>query len=68
VAVVRTLVQTKQIRININERIQNKHGTNNTKHGKYKYTYYRNRHTYTLTHTLQNELKTATVRGKTNTV
>ena len=36
VAVVLTLVQTKQI-IHINETIQ-KHSTNNTKHSKYKYT------------------------------
>jgi len=35
VAVVLTLVQTKQIRINI-------HRPNNTKHSKYKYTYYQN--------------------------
>ena len=38
VAVVLTLVQTKQT-IYINETIQ-KHSTNNTKHSKYKYTYY----------------------------
>jgi len=46
VAVVFTLVQTKQIRINIwyiNETIQ-KHSTTNTKHSKYKYTYYQNTH------------------------
>ena len=53
VAVVLTLVQTKQI-IYINETIQ-KHSTNNTKHNKYKYTYYQNTHTYskneTHTHT-----------------
>ena len=47
VAVVLTLVQTKQIRIiYINETIQ-KHNTNNTKHRKYKDTYYQNTHTYT---------------------
>jgi hypothetical protein len=39
-----TLVQTKQIRINIHKR-------NNTKHNKYKYTYYQNTHKYTHTHT-----------------
>ena len=50
VAVVLTLVQTKQIRIHINETIR-KHSTNNTKHIKYKYTYYQN------THTLQKKLK-----------
>jgi len=44
-AVVLTLVEIKQIRINIlNETIQ-KHSTNNTKHSKYKYTYYQNTHT-----------------------
>ena len=43
-AVVLTLVQTKQIRINI-------HKPNNTKHSQYKDTYYQN------THTLQNKLK-----------
>ena len=43
VAVVLTLVQTKQI-IYIKETIQ-KHSTNNTKHSKYKYTYYQNTHT-----------------------
>ena len=43
VAVVFTLVQTKQI-IYINETIP-KHSTNNTKHSKYKYTYYQNTHT-----------------------
>ena len=46
VAVVLTLVQTKQI-IYINETIQ-KRSKNSTKHSKYKYTYYQN------THTLQN--------------
>ena len=43
VAVVLTPVQTKQI-IYIKEIIQ-KHSTNNTKHSKYKYTYYHNTHT-----------------------
>ena len=43
VAVVLTSVQTKQI-IYTNERVQ-KHSTNNTKHSKYKYTYYQNTHT-----------------------
>ena len=51
-AVLLTLVQTKQIRINIHKRNNTKkHSTNNTKHSKYKYTYYQN------THTLQNKLK-----------
>jgi hypothetical protein len=43
----------------------NKHGTNYTKHSKYKYTYYQDTlthththtHTQTHTHTLQNKLK-----------
>ena len=55
-AVVLTLVQTKQI-IYINETIQ-KHSTDNAQHSKYKYTYYQNTHitkpTHTHTHTLQN--------------
>ena len=40
-----------------------KHSTNNTKHSKYRYTYYQNTHTivktppHTHTHTLQNKLK-----------
>ena len=49
-AVALTLVQTKQIiyiYIYINETIQ-KNSTNNTKHSKYKYTYYQNTHTYTV--------------------
>jgi hypothetical protein len=48
VAVVLTLVQTKQI-MYINETIQ-KHSTNNIKHSKYKYTYYQNTNTYTHPH------------------
>jgi len=57
-AVVLTLIQTKQIRIYIKETIQ-KHSTNNTKHSKYKYTYYQNTHTIveTLTHTLARTLQ-----------
>ena len=42
-AVVLTPVQTKQI-IYIKEKIQ-EHSTDNTKHSKYKYTYYQNTHT-----------------------
>jgi hypothetical protein len=52
VAVVLTLVQTKQRRKNIfyiNETIQ-KQSTNNTKHSKYKYTYYQNTPTYIYPH------------------
>jgi hypothetical protein len=57
VAVVLTLVQTKQMRINVHKRNNTKHSTNNTKHStnnkkhsKYKYTYYQNTHTYTRPH------------------
>jgi hypothetical protein len=59
-AVVLTLVQTKQIRINIHKQNSTeKRSTNNTKHIKYKYTYYQNTqtlqnphiHTPTLLHT-----------------
>jgi hypothetical protein len=48
VTVVLTLVQKKQIRINIHKQKKTKNITNNKKHCKYKYTYYQN------THTLQN--------------
>jgi hypothetical protein len=53
VAAVLTLVQTKQIRINVHKRNDTKKCPNNTKYSKDKYTYeyYRN------THTLQNKLK-----------
>jgi uncharacterized membrane protein required for colicin V production len=56
VAVFLTVVQTKQIRINIHKR-------NNKKHSKNKHTYYQNVHTivktspHTHTHTLQNNIK-----------
>ena len=40
VAVVLTLVQTKQIRINVHKQNNTKHSTNNTKHSTYQYTYY----------------------------
>jgi hypothetical protein len=64
VAVVLTLVQTKQIRINKLER-DNKNSTNNTKHSKYKYTYYQNNHTLQNTHThthITKQVKTTTVQ------
>jgi hypothetical protein len=51
VAVVLTLVQTKQIRINIRKQDNTKHSTNNKKHSKYKYTYYQNNHTIAKTPT-----------------
>ena len=56
VAVVLTLVQTKQMRINIHKRNNTKYSTNNKKHGKQKYTYYQNtKHTHI--HTLQSKLQ-----------
>ena len=59
VAVVLPIVQTKQM-IYINETIQI-HSTNNTKHSKYKYLYYRN------AHTLQNPHIHTPTHKKTNT-
>jgi hypothetical protein len=59
VAVVVTLVTNK----NIHERNNTKQSTNNTKHSKYKHTYYQNTHTivktttHKHTHILQNKLK-----------
>jgi len=47
----------------LHKRNNKKQSTNNTKHSKYKYTYYQNTHTivktpqHTLTHTLKNKLK-----------
>jgi len=61
VALVLTLVQTKQIRIDIPKRNNKKHSTNNTKHSKYKYTYYQNTHTYTHPH-ITKQIKTITVQ------
>ena len=67
VAVVLTLVQTKQIRINIHKR-------NNTKHIICKYTYYQNTHSivktppHTLTHTLQNSSNNHSTRYTPNAV
>ena len=67
-AVVHTLVTNKNKHVYIKATIQ-KHGPNNTKHSKYKYTYYQNTHTiiktpthykthtHTHTHILQNKLK-----------
>jgi len=49
VAVVLTLVQTKQIRIIIRKLNHTKYSTNNAKHSKYKYTYYQNTHTIATT-------------------
>ena len=45
VAEVPTLVQAKQIIINIHKRKNTKHSTNNTKHSIYQYTYYQNTNT-----------------------
>ena len=44
-----------------------KHSTNNTKHSKYKYTYYQNTQTYTYPH-ITKQFKTTTVQIKTNIV
>ena len=48
--VVLTLVQTKQISINVRQGNNTKHSTKNTKHSKYKYTHYQNTHTLHNTH------------------
>jgi hypothetical protein len=64
VAVVLTLVQTEQVRINIHKRnnTQNtEHSKNNTKHSKCKYTYYQNTPTYTQPH-ITKQVKTNTVQ------
>ena len=61
VAAVLTPVQAEQIRIYIYETIQ-KHSTNNTKHSKYKYTYYKN-----TIQTKQNTVNASTCITKTPT-
>jgi len=82
VAVVLTLVQSKQIGINIHKRNNKKHSTNNTKHSKYRShitktpTHYKT-HTYTHphitkptlthTHTLQNPHLHTPTHYKTHT-
>jgi len=58
--VVLTLVQTKQIKINIHKQNNKKHSTKNKKQSKYKYTYYQN------THTLQNPHIHTPTRYKTH--
>jgi len=61
-AVVLTLVQTKQIRINIHKRNNTrKHSKNDTKHSKYKYTYYQNTHTLQNPH-ISKQIKTTAVQ------
>jgi len=61
VAVVLTIVQTKQIRINIHKRNKyKKHSTNNKKHSEYKYIYYQNTHTLQNPHITQ-QVKTTAV-------
>ena len=73
-AAVLTLVQTKQIRINIHKRNNTKnHATNKTKHSKYKYTFYQKKRILNKTHTyahphITKQDKTTTVQVKTNTV
>ena len=60
-AVVLTIVQTKQIRINIHKRNKyKKHSTNNKKHSEYKYIYYQNTHTLQNPHITQ-QVKTTAV-------
>jgi len=71
VAVVLTLVQTKQIRIYVHKRNNKKHSINKTKHTKYKYAYYQTpthykTHTYKHPH-IREEANTTTVHVKTNT-
>jgi hypothetical protein len=68
VAVVLTLVQTKQIRINIHKQKNTKHSTNKTNHSIHQYTYYHNTHTivktptrYTQPH-ITKQVKTTTVQ------
>ena len=75
VAVILTLVQTDQIRINVHKRNNTKkHSTNSTKHSKYKYTYEvlpkeRNFTKPTHLHThITKQVQTTTVQVKTNTV
>ena len=69
-AAVLTLVMTKQIRIYINETIQKKHSTNNTKHSKYKHTLPKHpqitkpTHTHTHPHVTK-QVKTTTAQDKT---
>ena len=75
VAVVLTLIQTKQIRITTHKRNSTKkHSTKYTKRSKCKLTYYQNTHTivkkhthykphtHTHTHVKKNKLKTTTVQ------
>ena len=52
-AVVLTLVQTKQIRINIHKRNNIKNTVQRIQNSKYKYTYYQNTHTYTHPYSTQ---------------
>ena len=51
--------KTHKNKIYINETIQ-KHSTSNTKHSKYKYTYYQNTHTYADPH-ITKQVKTTKV-------
>jgi len=74
VAEVLTLVQIKQIRINIHKRNNKKFSAKNTQQSKYKYTYYENTHTvirippHTLTRTLQNKLNNQSTRYVPNEI
>jgi hypothetical protein len=62
VALVLTLVQTKEMRIHTRKQNNTNHSTNSTKHSKYRYTYYQN------THTLQNPHIHTPTHYKTTTV
>ena len=67
VAVVLTLVQTKQLRMNIHERNSEEHSTNNTKLSKYKYIHYQNTHTHTYTYPhVTKQVKTTTLNNLSN--
>jgi len=68
VAVVFNVVQIKQIKIDTHKRNNKKHNSNDTKHSKYKYTYYQNTHIivktspHTLTDTLKKKFKNHSTR------
>ena len=59
-AVVLTLLQTKQIRINIHKRNNTKNTVPAIQNSKYKYTYYQNTHTLQSPH-ITKQVKTTTV-------
>ena len=65
-AVVLTLVQTKQIGLNI--RTVKKHSRDNSKHRKYQYTYYQNNPTYMQPHITKQVKTTAESRHTSNEI